>query len=144
MSRLLFVFALCAASAPLSPALSEPASEARQAHEERALEAAAARNAAVNANDIEAFLSAYAPDVRVYQYPDKLLGSGVDRMRMLFEGIFQDEGAAVTVHGQWALGPVVTSRETLTLYGVSEDLISVYTVDGAGRITEVRLIEWKE
>ena len=117
--------------------------ETRAATENAALAAVAQRNAAVNANDIEAFLSAYHPDFKIYEYPDKYLGQGTERMRDIFGPIFADGGAAVTVGDQMVLENTVVSAETLSLNGIAEDLISICTVEN-GQITQVRLIELEE
>lgn len=130
----------------LAPVLHQPGAMAleagldRQAREADTLRVVAERTRAVNANDIEAFLAVYHPEVRLYQYPERLLGTGTQRMRTIFGPLFATGRAAVTVHGQMVLEGTVVSQETLTLNGVSEDLISVYTVED-GQITQVRLIE---
>ncbi len=143
-STVLSVFIYAVAPAlPLSSAHADTADQDRSAREAAALKVVAKRNDAVNANDIEAFLAAYHPDFRIYQYPDRFLGEGTARMRDIFGPLFAAGEAAVSVHGQMVLDHTVVSRETLVLNGMPEDLISIYTVDN-GLISEVRLIELKD
>ncbi len=139
------MIAVALVSAPLTVKAegTDAVSEDRVALERDARAAVARRNAAVNANDIDAFLGAYHPDFKIYEYPDKFLGTGTDRMRDIFGPIFAAGGAAVTVGDQMTLEHTVVSFETLSLNGVAEDLISIYTVEN-GQITQVRLIELED
>jgi hypothetical protein len=42
-----------------------------------------------NARDIEAFLGTYADDVELYDFPNKLIGSGKEKMRTMYEELFK-------------------------------------------------------
>ncbi len=44
---------------------------------------------AYNERDLEAFLSVYSDDVKVYQFPDKLLYTGKEKMRKNYRGYFE-------------------------------------------------------
>ena len=114
--------------APLTPA------------EQSALDVVARRTAAYNAHDIEAFLATYHQDLLVYEYPDKLLGQGTDRMRNIFGPQFAENDGTIVVHSRHALENVVLSDETVTFYGKTEHNVGIYTVED-GLIVEVRLIE---
>ena len=105
-----------------------------------ALQVIARRTNAYNNHDIEAFLATYDENVRIYEYPDKLLGEGTDRMRRIFGPQFAENDGHIVVHAQHALGNTVVSDETVTFYGNTEHNIGIYTVRD-GLIVEVRLIE---
>lgn len=108
--------------------------------ERAALDVVARRTAAYNDHDIEAFLATYDEHVRIYEYPDKLLGEGADRMRRIFGPQFVENDGLIVVHSQHALEHTVVSDETVTFYGNTEHNIGIYTVRD-GLIVEVRLIE---
>ena len=108
--------------------------------ERTAIDVVARRAAAYNAHDIEAFLATYDENVRVYEYPDKFLGEGKDRMRGIFGPQFAENDGSIIVHTRHALENVVLSDETVTFFGNTEHNIGVYTIRG-GLIVEVRIIE---
>jgi hypothetical protein len=110
------------------------------AAESAALDVVARRTAAYNSHDIEAFIAAYDENVRIYEYPDRFLGEGTERMRRIFGLQFSDNDGLIVVHAQHALENVVVSDETVTFYGTTEHNIGVYTIED-GLIVEVRLIE---
>ena len=118
----------------------EHVSETTSADESTALDVVRRRTAAYNAHDIEAFLATYGENVRIYEYPDRLLGEGKDRMRRIFGPQFADDDGLIVVHAQHALENVVVSDETVTFYGNTEHNIGLYTIED-GLIVEVRLIE---
>ena len=105
-----------------------------------ALEVVAQRTAAYNDHDIEQFLKTYNKQVRVYEYPDRLLGEGTDRMRRIFGPQFAQNDGSIVVHARHALENVVISDETVSFYGTTEHNIGIYTIED-GLIVEVRLIE---
>ena len=114
--------------------------EAATPTEVSALQVIARRTNAYNNHDIEAFLATYDENVRIYEYPDKLLGEGTDRMRRIFGPQFAENDGRIVVHAQHALENTVVSDETVTFYGNTEHNIGIYTVRD-GLIVEVRLIE---
>ncbi len=114
--------------------------QAVTASERAALAVVVRRTAAYNRHDIEEFLATYAENVRVYEYPDKLLGEGRERMRGIFGPQFAENDGRIVVHTQHALENTVISDETTTVYGHTEHNIGIYTVSD-GAIVEVRLIE---
>ncbi len=105
-----------------------------------ALSVIARRTDAYNDHDIEAFLATYDENVRIYEYPDKFLGEGTDRMHRIFGPQFAANDGLIVVHSQHALEHTVVSDETVTFYGNTEHNIGIYTVRD-GLIVEVRLIE---
>lgn len=108
--------------------------------ERAALDVVARRTAAYNEHDIEAFLATYDENVRIYEYPDKLLGEGTERMRRIFGPQFAENDGLIVLHSQHVLEHTVVSDETVTFYGNTEHNIGIYTVRD-GLIVEVRLIE---
>lgn len=70
---------------------------------------------AYNRGDIEAFLASYAPDVRIYDHPDRLLMSGVDEMRQSYGPMFEaapDLHAEIggrIVHGEYVIDLEIVS-----------------------------------
>ena len=113
---------------------------ASSVEEQKVLEVVLRRTTAYNNHDIDAFIATYDANVRVYEYPDKLLGVGTDRMRKIFGPQFAANDGKIVVHAQHALENVVTSDETVTFYGNTEHNIGIYTIEN-GLIVEVRLIE---
>lgn len=108
--------------------------------ERAALDVVARRTAAYNNHDIDAFIATYDENVRIYEYPDKLLGDGTERLRRIFGPQYSADDGLIVVQAQHALEEVVVSDETVTFYGTTEHNIGVYTVKD-GLIVEVRLIE---
>jgi len=130
-----FVVASCSAS-PTSIVHSSAVSSL----EKSAIEVVEARTAAYNAHDIDAFIATYDEDVRIYEYPEKFLGEGTERMRRIFGPQFAEKDGKIVVHQQHALEHTVISDETVTIYGHTEHNIGIYTIKN-GKITEVRLVE---
>jgi len=108
--------------------------------EQAPLDVVQRRTAAYNAHNINAFIATYSEDVRIYEYPDKFLGEGTQRLRDIFGPQFAENDGSIIVHEQVVLEQTVVSNETVTFYGRTEHNIGIYTVSG-GLITEVRLIE---
>ncbi|GEM_PF-1207178 len=96
---------------------------------------------AYNRRDLEGFLATYAQDVRLYEYPDKLLLSGIDAMRLSYERLFASATDLLgTVDNRIVLGDFVIDHETIS--GASEQPVSataIYHVRD-GLIHSVRFI----
>jgi hypothetical protein len=141
-------FAALVAAASVFSIASSPAQESRAndhlaaatSIEFEALSVIARRTNAYNDHDIEAFLATYDENVRIYEYPDKLLGEGTERMRRIFGPQFAENDGLIIVHAAHGLENTVVSDETVSFYGNSEHNIGIYTVRD-GLIVEVRLIE---
>lgn len=104
------------------------------------MQAVSKRIAAYNAHDIDAFLATYAEDVRIYVYPERFLGQGRDRMRRIFGPQFARGDGFVRVRNQHVLENRVVSIEDVTIDGMLERNIAIYTIADEV-IAEVRLIE---
>jgi hypothetical protein len=123
--------------------LGEPATQNSRAvnpADQAALDLINKRIAAYNAHDMEAFLATYDEGVRIFSYPDRLLGVGRDRMRGIFGPQFARGEGKITVLGQHVLAGRVVSDED-NMIGTREDhAIAIYTLRD-GLIAEVRLLE---
>ncbi|MEO1336321.1 MAG: nuclear transport factor 2 family protein [Myxococcota bacterium] len=95
---------------------------------------------AFNRHDLKAYLDAHHPNVRIYVYPDRLLGQGRSHLRRIFEPNFQKKDGRIDVIGQFVVDNFVVSDENLVLGDTSERLVSIYEVV-QGRVASLRLIE---
>lgn len=108
--------------------------------EQSAINVVSARNAAYNAHDLEAFLGTYDEKVRIYTFPDELMGEGVDRLRRIFGGQFSEKDGKIRVHSLHAVDNIVVSDATESFFGIEQHVIAIYTIRN-GLITDLRLIE---
>ena len=95
--------------------------------------------AAYNAHELDAFLQLYHDDVKIYTYPDRLLGNGKDHLRSLFKPLFDKGVAKVTVHGQFTSDSYVVNHETVEYEDRSVKYVSIYEVR-KGLIRSVRFV----
>lgn len=107
--------------------------------EAAALDAIARRIDAFNGHDLDAFLGAHAEGVGIYDYPELLLGEGRAHLERLFGPLFERGLGSTRVHGQWVLGSIVVSNETVVEDGAPRHVVFVYTVSD-GEIASMRLI----
>jgi hypothetical protein len=108
--------------------------------ESAALALVGKRIAAYNMHDIDAFLATYDSNVRIYVYPERFLGAGTQRMRGIFGPQFARGDGSVRVLSQHVVDGKVVSIEDVTIGGILERNIAIYTI-ADGHIQEVRLIE---
>jgi len=108
--------------------------------EQKALNVVSARNKAYNSHDLEAFLATYDEEVKIYNYPDELMGEGVERLRRIFGDQFSKNDGKITVHSQHAVGNIVMSDATESFFGIEQHVLAIYTIEN-GRIADLRLIE---
>ena len=100
-----------------------------------------ARMTAHNQHNIDAFLSYYAEDIQIYDYPDTPLGSkGKDHIRNIFLPLFLSKAVTVTIHKQMVNGNYVVNRETVVREGKTTEYISIYEVKD-NLIQSVRFIK---
>lgn len=91
-----------------------------------------------NEKNIDAMLELYAADVRVYAYPDRLLGEGRAHLRRVLEDTLKDS-TPVEVSHQIGMGRHVISEEHVTYGGKSRRSVSIYEVRD-GLICSVRFV----
>lgn len=102
---------------------------------------------AYNARDLEAFISTYHPDVRLYDFPDKLVREGHAALRQVYGRMFQQmPDLHARVQRRIAMGNHIIDEEIVTglpegrtlsataIYEVRDGLISrVWFIDGDTR-----------
>ena len=92
-----------------------------------------------NKHETDDFLDLYDDEVKIYTYPDRLLGKGKDHLRKLFEPLFDQGVVSVEVHQQMAKDSYVINHETVD-YGDSKvEYVSIYEVRN-GKIKSVRFV----
>ncbi len=98
---------------------------------------------AYNRRDIEAFVAAYSPEIRIYQFPDRLQGSGLEDLRQNYSQLFAhapELHAAVT--NRIVQGNFVIDHERVT--GIPDldqiEAVAIYEVRD-GRIVSVWFIQ---
>ena len=92
-----------------------------------------------NEHNYADFIKQYHKDVKVYTYPDKLMGKGSDRLASIFKSDFENKLVAVKVVNQMNNGPYVINHELVTNDGKETKYISIYKVEN-GLITSVRFV----
>ena len=94
------------------------------------LEVVNRRMQAYNSHHLEDFLATYADDVKVYTYPNTLLGDGKTHIKNLFEPLFKKQSVHVVIHHQIAKDAYVINHETVT-YNDEEaetEYVSIYEI----------------
>lgn len=99
-----------------------------------------ARMEAHNSHNLEKFLTTYAEDVRIYQYPNKQVGkTGKAHIKRIFAPLFKNKGVHTKVISQMMNGNHVVNREEVIREGKIYQYISIYEVIN-GKIQNVRFI----
>ena len=94
-----------------------------------------------NRHDLDAFLACYASDVKFYQFPDKLLYSGLDSMREAYGRMFRAEpDLKVEITHRIVQGDFVIDHESGNRDGRKIDLTVIYQVKD-GKIVAVWAIK---
>jgi len=93
---------------------------------------------AYNRHDIEAFLKTYSPEVKVFDFPDKLRYSGREAMRERYGNLFKNEPELkVKIAKRIVQGDHVIDHEEVSLGGGRQlTAVAVYLVED-GKITAV-------
>lgn len=95
-----------------------------------------------NERNIDLFLEAYSDSVKVYSFPDKLLYTGKETMRMNYTGMFSNlTDLHCTIKSRMVLGNTVIDEERVLLRKEQPllEAIAIYKID-AGKIQEVYFI----
>jgi hypothetical protein len=92
-----------------------------------------------NQHNFAGFIKLYAEDVKIYSYPDKLLGTGTDNISSIFKPKFESESIQVEIISQMNNGSHVINHEIVTEDGIETKYISIYEVKD-GLITSVRFV----
>lgn len=92
-----------------------------------------------NQHNFEDFIQLYDNDVKVYTYPDKLLGTGTENIASIFEPKFASKSLQVEIVGQMSNGDYVINHETVTENGATTKYVSIYEVND-GLIKSVKFV----
>ncbi len=84
--------------------------------------------AAYNSGDIEAFTGCFAPDAKIYRFPDTLLQDGVQAIRSQYKAPLEQE-YRTEVSERIVVGGHVVERERVTRPGGEPtEYLTIYTV----------------
>jgi|ERR671922_853767 hypothetical protein len=67
--------------------------------------------AAYNARSMDAFLTFFAPDAELFEFPDKSLGKGKEALRKRYEARFAEKNLHATIVSRMVIGDKVIDRE---------------------------------
>ncbi len=81
-----------------------------------------------NEHNFDAFIKLYHKDFKVYNYPDKLIGTGADRLVSIFKSDFENKSIKVQVISQISNGRYVINNEIVTHNGKETKYVSIYEV----------------
>ena len=104
-----------------------------------ALDVVNKRMAFYNLHDFESFMKLYDPNVKVYTYPDTLLGTGTDNIASIFKPKFASKIIQVKIVSQMSNGNYVINHEIVTENGSDTKYVSIYEVKD-GLIKSVKFV----
>ena len=104
-----------------------------------ALEVVNQRMDTYNQHDFEEFIKLYAHDVKIYTYPEKLLGTGTENITSIFKPKFAKKSIQVEIISQMNNGNHVINHEIVTEDGIDTKYVSIYEVEN-GLIKSVRFV----
>ena len=92
---------------------------------------------AYNRHDVEAFLKTYSSEIKLYEFPDKELSSGVDAMRKTYGKLFEREpDRKARIARRIVQGDHVIDHEEVSGGGRKFTAVAIYRVKD-GKITAV-------
>jgi hypothetical protein len=92
---------------------------------------------AYNRHDLDGFLNCYSPDIKLYDFPDKLVGSGLAGMRATYGRLFRETpDLKVAITERIAQGDTVIDHESGSGNGRKFSAIAIYRVKN-GKIVGV-------
>lgn len=92
-----------------------------------------------NQHNFVGFIKLYANDVKIYTYPEKLLGTGTENISSIFKPKFESKSIQVEIVSQMNNGKHVINHEIVTEDGIETKYISIYEVND-GLISSVRFV----
>lgn len=99
-----------------------------------------ARMDAYNRHDLTSFLSNYAEDVQIFNYPNIPLGNkGKSHLKSIFEPMFKEAKVNVKIIHQIAQGRYVINHEIVSYDGSEQKYVSIYEVEN-GLIKTVQFV----
>ena len=70
-----------------------------------------------NQHNFEEFMQLYVDDIKVYTYPNQILGTGVDNISSIFKSKFAEKSIQVEIVSQMENGNFVINHEIVTENG---------------------------
>ena len=104
-----------------------------------ALEVVNKRMEFYNLHNFEKFIQLYNNDVKIYTYPNKLLGTGIYNITSIFEPKFTSKSIQVQIISQINNGNYVINQEVVTENGIDTKYVSIYEVEN-GLIKSVKFV----
>jgi hypothetical protein len=96
---------------------------------------------AYNRHDLEAFLKTYSSEIKLYDFPDKVLSSGLEGMRKTYGKLFESApDLKATIAKRIVQGEYVIDHEKVSSGGKNFSAVAVYRVK-AGKIIAVWFLE---
>ena len=92
-----------------------------------------------NLHNFEKFIQLYDEKVKIYTYPDKLLGTGTDNITSIFRPKFTSKSIQVQIVSQMNNGNYVINHEIVTENGIDTKYVSIYKVND-GLIKSVKFV----
>lgn len=92
-----------------------------------------------NLHDFEKFIQLYDNNVKIYTYPDKLLGTGTDNISSIFQPKFASKSIQVKIVSQMNNGNYIINHEIVTENGIDTKYVSIYEVKD-GLIKSVKFV----
>ena len=92
-----------------------------------------------NLHNFEKFIQLYDDDVKIYTYPDKLLGTGTNNITSIFKPKFTSKSIQVEIVSQMNNGNYVINHEIVTENGIDTKYVSIYEVKD-GLIKSVKFV----
>ncbi len=92
-----------------------------------------------NQHNFEDFIKLYSDTIKVYTYPDKLLGNGIENIISIFKPKFKNKSISVEIINQIDNGNHVINHEIVTENEQKTKYVSIYQIEN-GLIKSVRFV----
>lgn len=92
-----------------------------------------------NLHNFAEFIQLYDDEVKIYTYPDRLLGTGTDNITSIFKPKFEAKSIQVKIVSQMNNGNYVINHEIVSEKGIDTKYVSIYEVRD-GLIKSVKFV----
>ncbi|WP_411030400.1 hypothetical protein [Spongiimicrobium sp. 3-5] len=92
-----------------------------------------------NEHNYDEFIKLYHKDVEVFTYPNRLMGTGADRLGSIFKSDFEKKSITVEIVNQMTNGSYVINDEIVTQNDKETKYVSIYKVKN-GLIVNVSFV----